>query len=228
MLVSFLMPTRRRNDLVKKSIQSLIDHWSSNQYNFEVLLRYDNDDQESYNEICQYIQDNQLESQVKASIGERYHYKGLHHYINELCEQASGYWLWLWNDDVIMETQDWDVILNKYHGKFNLLNPNSNHGMIVFPIVPKRWVDITGHFSLSRHNDTWVEHIAYELEIIKNIKIYVTHDRFDLTGNNNDEVFQDAKAQYAAQEFYDMKPQRDIDKRKLQQYLNILQRSGQN
>jgi predicted RNA-binding protein len=38
-------------------------------------------------------------------------------------------------------------------------------------------------------SDAWISQVAYMLDILERIPVWVTHDRFDLTGNNHDETF---------------------------------------
>ena len=57
-------------------------------------------------------------------------------------------------------------------------------------IVPKLWADMFGYFSAHQLNDNWVSQVAYMADIVENIDVHIEHDRFDLTGNNNDENFQ--------------------------------------
>jgi hypothetical protein len=47
-----------------------------------------------------------------------------------------------------------------------------------------------GYFSAHQLNDNWVSQIAYMADIMETVDVYIEHDRFDLTGNNNDENFQ--------------------------------------
>ncbi|MBS1714215.1 MAG: hypothetical protein JST30_07745 [Armatimonadetes bacterium] len=46
-----------------------------------------------------------------------------------------------------------------------------------------------GHLSRSNHNDTYIEHVANRLGIRTDVEIYVRHERADLTGDNDDDVY---------------------------------------
>ena len=59
----------------------------------------------------------------------------------------------------------------------------------VFPIVPLQWYKLFGYFSPHQLNDNWVSQVGYMTGIVENIPVTITHDRFDLTGNNNDENY---------------------------------------
>jgi hypothetical protein len=180
--VSIILPTRGRPQALARSIDSLRQTAVSD--SFEILLRVDEDDAETIDRFvgprC-----------CRAWVGERYGYRGLHRYVNELCEIAFGEWLFLWNDDALMQTKGWDEIIARYTSRFLLLNPDSNHhnhasGNSIFPIIPRAWFERLGHCSLSNHNNTWVELVAQRLGIFEDVPIQILHDRCDLTGGNDD------------------------------------------
>jgi hypothetical protein len=63
------------------------------------------------------------------------------------------------------------------------------HPYSIFPIVPRKWYDLLGYISPHPTQDGWVSQQAYMLDIYQRIDVDVLHDRFDLTGNNNDDIF---------------------------------------
>ena len=97
--------------------------------------------------------------------------------------------MWLWNDDLMMRTDNWDLELKKVSNdgdKFALFNPWNNHilynddwywGQSLFPIIPKRWFDTTGRWSSCHSVDTPVQTIAHSLKIFEYVDIYVEHLR---------------------------------------------------
>ena len=75
-----------------------------------------------------------------------------------------------------------------------VLNPDTNHDnweidMNVFPILPRRMVELMGHLSLNNHNDSWIECVARDAGIMVRVPIVILHDRADLTGQNDDETY---------------------------------------
>jgi hypothetical protein len=177
-MISVLVPSRERPDVLRNSIESL------GEGDFEVLVRVDDDDPrlDAYAEIPGVVR------------GTPHGYGGLHHYYDELAERARGDWLFLWNDDCIMETRDWIDVVRSFDGKMAVLNPRTNHenwdiDMNVFPIFPRKMFELMGHFSLSPHNDSWVEFVARDAGIMFRVPISILHDRADLTGNNDDDVY---------------------------------------
>jgi glycosyltransferase involved in cell wall biosynthesis len=195
--VSILIPTRKRFEMFKKSISSLYDNCSDIN-NFEVLVATDNDDDETTSKIKDFFSD---KTNIKYFTYERKYYYGFHHYINDLSNKAKGEFLFLWGDDAVMKSKDWDLEILKHNGKFCMLSPKVDNMEsywrdqgVLFPIIPKKWVDITGVFSLSPSCDSWADVLSKKLGVFTNIgSVVLTHERYDLVGVNNDENFNDSR-----------------------------------
>ena len=190
MKISVLLPTRGRITPLIATINSLLDNFSSDN-EIEILLRFDEDDNNTFETVKQNIDDRR----IKYLVGPRYGYPGLHHYLNELASEAKGDWLMLFNDDALMQTKYWDKEVEKYNDKMVFLDSHSNQNTfsLLFPIVPRKVTEIWGHFSLSRHCDGWMNDIANMLEIKVVLPIHILHDLADLTGNNRDETHKGRK-----------------------------------
>lgn len=193
--ISILLATRERPELLEKSIDSLMTNISDSE-NVEIMLGIDNDDTATLDFVQTEEFQNKLQNEynvdVQAVLFDRLGYKNLHQYMNQLWSQANGEWLMLWNDDAIMETKDWDLEIGKFDNEFALLKfnqTNHTHPYALFPVIPTDWCRLIGNFSLNAQNDAWLNLIAKPLGIIKDIPVDVLHDRFDLTGNNDDEIF---------------------------------------
>jgi hypothetical protein len=193
-IVSILLPTRGRSKALHDSIASLNDK-ARKPENIEILLRRDYDDPTILGK---------LPTNVKIYTGERHGYKNLHKYYNELCAEATGRWLWIWNDDFLIMTQDYDDILSqKYKFKLLTVKMNHDHRLVIGPLVPLKWYNILGHLSLNVHIDTWVGEIGRKIGIEDRVPISILHDRADITGNNRDQTF--AERQYDTRNFHRMK-----------------------
>lgn len=195
--ISILLPTRGRTEMLKKSIQSLVDT-ANEPESIEIMFGIDNDDTavSDYikNEIAPILQDAKIEA--RANVFQPLGYENLHNYVNTLAENCSGEWLFFWNDDALMLSENWDDVINSYTGQFKLLGPKDNHNghpYAILPIVPRDWFILIGHLSQNAQNDAWLSHVAYMLDIFERIDVEILHDRADLTGNNNDETFKNRK-----------------------------------
>lgn len=189
--VSVLLPTRGRRESLLTSVTSLVER-ASGPDEIEILLAFDDDDQASF----EYFQDHVVSRLVQRRVAyaaysfPRLGYIRLNEYVNSLARQSRGRWLMFWGDDAIMHTQDWDREISDVSDFRVLRIPTHNqHPYAIFPIVPRAWFDLFGYISAHQLTDTWVSQIAYVLDIMHNINVNVTHDRFDITGNNNDDTY---------------------------------------
>ena len=191
--ISILLPTRGRSEALMSSIQSLYD-LADDFSSIELLFGMDNDDvvgmENMLNTVCPWIEATKI--QHKIVIFERYGYNNLHKYVNGLAEHSQGSWLFFWNDDAVMRTSGWDSRIREKTGEFKLLSVHTHneHPYSIFPILPRKWFEILGHISQHSSNDAWVSQVAYYLDIFERIEVYCDHNRFDVTGVNNDATYQ--------------------------------------
>lgn len=196
-IISVLLPTRGRREVLKSSLESLISK-AKDPEKLELLLGIDEDDEGAREyiekEIAPMLRERKVE--CRANIFKPLGYENLHVYVNTLAGSASGDWLFFWNDDGVMVTEGWDEVIRSYTGQFKLLAPHDNHNghpYAIFPIVPRDWFMLLDHLSQNAQNDAWLSHIAYMLDIFERIDVEFIHDRADITGNNNDPTFQNRK-----------------------------------
>ena len=206
-LISFLIPTRERTELLIRSITLLINNAVAPQ-EFEYLIKFDSDDIESMteflsNDICDRIDCKVLITDRKGG------YADLYIDINDLCRIATGEFLMLYNDDAFMTTQNWDEHVRKYSGRLCVLWPHSGNRIHnCFPIVHRKYFEILGHFSLQTHNDTWVEEVSRKADIEIDVpEIFIRH-----TKNSN------YRQLYRTEEFYQMEDERNRDVEKIKIY----------
>jgi hypothetical protein len=196
-IISVLLPTRGRRDVLKSSLESLITK-AKNPEKVELLLGIDEDDEGAREyiekEIAPMLREHRVE--CRANVFKPLGYENLHVYVNTLAGSATGDWLFFWNDDGVMVTDGWDEVIRGYTGQFKLLAPRDNHDghpYAIFPIVPRDWFMLVDHLSQNAQNDAWLSHIAYMLDIFERIDVEFIHDRADITGNNDDPTFQNRK-----------------------------------
>ena len=196
-VISVLLPTRGRRDLLKSSVMTLIEKGNKKD-KIEILFGIDEDD----TGLQEYIKEemapffNEHKVEARASVFKPLGYENLHIYVNTLAGAATGEWLFFWNDDCVMVSEGWDDVIRQYDGEFKLLGPKDNHDghpYAILPIVPKDWFILMGHLSQNPQNDAWLSHIAYMLDIFERVDFEFIHDRADITGNNDDETFQNRK-----------------------------------
>ena len=188
-LVSILLPSRKRFDALLKSVKSLYDK-AGNPESIELLLRFDEDDLESITRIKEI---DEITTNYQYIIGQRYGgYFSLDKFVNELCKISQGDFLLLWNDDALMMNYNWDGVISLYEGETVCLQMDNNHFPYIFPIISRDIYEALGYFS-GFPCDTWIHDVCNPLgiEILEN-EIYAIHDRADISGNNDDEVYHES------------------------------------
>lgn len=192
--ISVLLATRGRTEALRRSVNSLLD-LAANPDKVQILFAFDRDDEVGLSFFKDVYQTElkQRQANFMAMMFDRMGYTGLHRYSNTLAQHAPAHWLMIWNDDAVMQTQDWDQEIMRYQGKFLLLSVHSHneHPYSIFPIVPRSWCDNLGYISPHPSQDAWVSQQAYMLDIYQRIDVWVDHDRFDLTGNNHDDTYRE-------------------------------------
>jgi len=193
--VSVLVPTRGRPKMMFKALKSL---WStqSKQDGVEYMIALDDDDQESIDyfekTIIPYMEKKDIDYEVH--VVPRWGYSRLNEYLNYLAARANGAWYLFFNDDAIMKTKDWDLVIDRHGRDFKILRVKDNmeHPYAIFPIIPHDYYVLTGSISPQQMTDAWVSQVAYLCDIMENeYDIEIFHDRHDITGNpeTDDEVF---------------------------------------
>lgn len=208
MKVSIIIPTRARYEMFVRCINSFFENCASVD-NFEVLAGVDNDDIDTVAKIQNYILD---KPNIKLFFYERQTYLKLHTYWNDLSKKASAdsKYLLFWTDDGIITSKNWDLEILKYHADFLVLSPKVSNMEtywktqgLLFPIVAKEWADVIGEITPSPGIDSWMDVLGKRLGALVNIEsIVVYHDRYDLTGHNNDQLFHECRSIINTPEFH--------------------------
>ena len=190
--IAVLLPTRGRTDALARSIMGLLNRAVEPQ-KIHLMLGFDNDDQSGIDHFQTEIQPwlDKKDINYTAMVFEPMGYTRLNEYVNALAKATSADWYMFWNDDAIMETTGWDREIAKHTGEFKLLavHTHKDHPYSIFPIAPHAWLNELGHLSPHQISDAWLSQQAYILNIFERIPVWVTHDRHDLTGNNNDDTY---------------------------------------
>ena len=176
--VSVLVPTRGRNDMLVESVRTI---FGKHNVGIEVIIGLDNDD--DADGVVRYLMA-EYGDVIKPMVFRPLGYGNLHLYYNAMALSAEYMWLFIWNDDAIMMTENWtDIVLG--NNNRNMLAPyptkisNRKNTKTLFPIVPKWWVDILGRLSLHCATDTWLEYVASEAKLFKRVDIDIHHERPD-------------------------------------------------
>lgn len=167
-LVSVLLPTRLRAACAVDTVNSVLSN-CSNPDNVEVLVR-DDDDDPQHRQLIDGMAALPHAHKIRIFTGPRREgYFSLHEFYNELCVQATGDWVMMFNDDAKIVTKGWDEVLEKFEppkkspvnsvvamGHFEMVQKDQD---FVFPMVRRQSVKILGHLSLHPHNDAWLIYV---------------------------------------------------------------------
>lgn len=187
--IAVLLPTRSRTTALTDSVTSIVGR-CADLSRIQILFGFDNDDAvglEHFESVIQpFLDDHSVtyEAQAFDSMG----YAGLNRYYNHLARSANADWFFIWNDDATMETQGWDDVIRSYNDQFCLLkvHTHNEHPYSIFPIVPRSWYDLFGHFSRHQMIDAELSQMAYCLDLIKIVDIEVIHNQVELTKDAKD------------------------------------------
>lgn len=195
-LISVILPTRKRTQLLEKSLDSLLSTAHQPQ-RIEIALAYDDDDDESRDYFASERWTTFLNlygTQGWAHATQRWGYRALHEYLNYLAPKTQGDWLFFWGDDAVMETKGWDdhVAANQTHrGLLHITTSNFPMQCSILPLFHRCWIDLFGCVSPVNPADSWISNIAIRAGARKVIPVSVIHDRFEHTGNNQDSTWAD-------------------------------------
>ena len=191
--IAILLPTRGRDGMLERSVKSLIE-LADIPVRIQIMFGFDKDDEVGTKYFVDELQPwlEQHKVTYTALTFNPLGYIRLNEYVNELARKSDARWLVFWNDDAVMETKGWDTKIMEWEGQFKLLafHTHNDHPYSIFPIVPRKWLDLLGYLSPHQISDAWLSQQAYMLDIWQRIEVDVLHDRHDLTGNNNDATFQ--------------------------------------
>lgn len=187
--IAVLLPTRSRTTALTESVTSIVNR-AKDISRVQILFGFDNDDQVGLNHFETVIQpfldqhNVTYEAQAFDSMG----YAGLNRYYNHLAQSVSADWLFVWNDDAVMDTDGWDQVIESYTGQFRLLkvHTHNEHPYSIFPIVPKSWFDLFGHLSRHQMIDAELSQMAFVLDVMQVIDVHVTHNQVELTKDASD------------------------------------------
>lgn len=187
--IAVLLPTRSRTDALTTSVTSIVD-LAHDVSRIQLIFGFDDDDTvglSHFETVIRPFLDNRgvdYEAQSFKSMG----YAGLNRYYNHLAKSTSADWLFVWNDDAVMETQGWDSVIEQYTGEFKLLkvHTHNDHPYSIFPIMPRAWYDLMNHLSRHQMIDAELSQLAFLLDIMQVLEVDVVHNQVELTKDATD------------------------------------------
>ncbi len=232
--MSILMATRNRPHLLAESLDSLYS-LAKDKSLVEFIFKIDDDDRETIAmvlELSRHIPCRTIVSPRGAGYAE------IHRYVNEMSAIARGDWLFIFNDDARILTQDWDqVLLNLDPSSIPKWGGNEDVCLVAptvierdvsweFPILRRKAFELMGHFSMTLSNDSWIYWVLSGLNaalILPDIR--VTHFVNDLKDQVNVEGRKAIEDAMPSLNSPDMKAIRAADRETLRAYI-VKKREG--
>ena len=177
MKISIILPTRKRNNQLKRLISSICDT-AYDISNIEVCIYYDYDDKETLENIIILIKEYPVTIKYITNNEEKLNISQMWNYAyNNI---SSGDIIMQCGDDVEFKTKNWDKIIieefMKYDDKIVLLYGDDllqHERLATHSFVHKKWIEISGFwlppYFVSDYTDTWLNEVATNI----NRKVYL-------------------------------------------------------
>lgn len=198
--VSVLLPSRGRPEKLRDALRSIYDT-AKEPERVEAIVRTDSDDLSTLHEFAN------LSSLATFIIGPReLGYRSMDRFWNELAGAAQGRWLFFFNDDAIVTTDDWDAELDQYADPICIVQPGDNYRLqqdstwTSFPICPKNVYLKLGHITRFFSVDNWLDDILAKPGVFPAYRtdaIFVQHMRPNIVGYEHllDKTFTEGRSQ---------------------------------
>ena len=167
-LISIMIPTRKRVDLLDRTLKNIIEMSNSSNDNYEIIVKVDFDDHETIDYIKTWT--NKQENIVFIINSRLDGYYSLTDHNEMMIDVAKGKYVFCYNDDLLITTQNWNDILDKKLKETKIYFPfcewaPNKDGFInpfteSFAIYPKKLKEIWGFVSQHDAIDNWLLWIA--------------------------------------------------------------------
>lgn len=188
-IASILVPTRGRVPYLKRSLESLAENIDQ-KTRAEIIVRCDDDDVETK----RFLESNSNLWSMMVHGPRGGGYADLHLMYDDMCRMSRGQFLFMWNDDAMMQTKGWDLEIAKHvsNDDFPLyLDTKVYNGAefqhYVLPIVHRSYWQILGRFSASAHNDTYVYEVLQPFfsKLYRPTDILIHHNFNEMVATND-------------------------------------------
>lgn len=193
-MISVVWPSRHRTEMAAAALASLCRAAARPDLT-EYGVAYDADDPDT----GQWAAQNGVYTWESP---QRLGWAGHNEYSARLFEASAGEWILSWGDDGIMLTAGWDEAIRRAAPGVCYLGGHPT-GHNVFPAVHRSVLAAIGTVLPSPHQDTWLTDVAADAGCLHRTGIRIMEDRYDLTGNNRDEIWEQGSIHaYQTAEYY--------------------------
>ena len=218
-LISVIFPSRKRIKFLNEALYSLYSSADLDNPNFEVIVKVDFDDPETLDYIKNWS--NEYENLYFIVSSRKKGFLNLTDFYEDCIDLAKGQYMFIFNDDLLIETQNWNSILNSHLNDFKIYFPYVNGYREAFFIIPKELYTTLGHISPHNQSDTylnWLGQVLNISEYIDDIKLQHHFGYEDETLNDKLEVI---NINYASRDYHRNSPEFKQDIKILAEKLGI-------
>ena len=217
-LISVILPSRKRLDLLQKTLDSIYSLADSKNDNFEVIIKFDLDDIESLEYIKSW---NSERKGVTFVINDRgLGWLNMVDFVEDMIDLAKGEWILNVNDDMVFLTQDWNTLLEKRLTDFKFYAPYVNQYHFAFPVYPKKVKQILGRLAPHNQIDAYLFSLFYKLDRIERIDEVKFYHDVHLKDTTAMEKIGLWDLNYDTKDHHYTSPEFNSDLEKLKQYIN--------
>jgi len=217
-LISVILPSRKRLDLLQKTLDSIYSLADPKNDNFEVIIKFDLDDIESLEYIKSW---NSERKGVTFVINDRgLGWLNMVDFVEDMIDLAKGEWILNVNDDMVFLTQDWNTLLEKRLTDFKFYAPYVNQYHFAFPVYPKKVKQILGHLAPHNQIDAYLFSLFYKLDRIERINEVKFYHDVHLKDTTAMEKIGLWDLNYDTKDHHYTSPEFNSDLEKLKQYIN--------
>lgn len=183
-----LLPARGRPANFRASVESVFD-LAAHPDEVEVLVRLDEDDP-TLQDIYAVLRDFPISASINVICSKRVGYAAMHTMYDELARRGhsrGSEWLFLWNDDIEMQTRGWDAIIREAppHCVQFPRRDVTDTTDFTLPVVGRSVYEAIGHLSKNAYVDAWLADVATaaSVAVIRDDVVFKHHRLNDQTLN---------------------------------------------
>lgn len=178
--ISVMWPSRHRVKMATEALASLLDNATEGNISFGIA--YDADDPDTG---AWAAEQGLFAWRAPVRLG----WKGLGTYFARLSELSAGEWLVWWGDDGRMLTKGWDEVIRQQRPGILQVTGKTFDG--VYPVVHRSALTAIGETIPSPFVDSWLWEAGKWSDCLWRVPVEVLEDRFDQTGRNRDQVWEE-------------------------------------
>ncbi len=205
--ISVAFPTRGRSEICLDAITNCLE-LAKYPSTIQFVLAIDDDDQKHNTVIYEFMEKNP-KIDIRIISKPRREFKDFSMYTNDLASASTGYWFFMYNDDLFIETKEWDEVVRSLDDNriYQPATPNFEKkkkkklpkNFIANPLIPKTWMDALGKVVYEK--DPWADKWLMDLTKKLNCRVHLQelhlyNRRFKESGDAylNDKTFKDRQS----------------------------------